>query len=70
MTKKTSVAIDMELLDAVREVLSTETIRETIERAFTEVLRVAARRCEVEALTAMRDLDLADDEVMAGAWRS
>ena len=41
---KTSVDIDMEKLDKVREILGTESIRETISAAFREVIRVAAVR--------------------------
>ena len=67
--KKTSVVIDEELLVAVQEVLETRTIRETIERAFREILREQARREETEALTSMRGMELSDDEVVAGAWR-
>jgi Arc/MetJ family transcription regulator len=67
--RKTSVEINEELLDAVQRVLSTTTIKETIEEAFREVLRVEARREEIEALSAMRGMDLADPEVMSRAWR-
>lgn len=41
---KTSVEIDMDKLDKVRGILGTETIRETINAAFREVIRVAAVR--------------------------
>ena len=68
--RKTSVEIDDGLLDAVRRVLSTATIRETIEAAFREVLRAEARREEIAALSEMRGMDLARPEIMAGAWRS
>lgn len=69
-TRKTSVEIDQQLLEAVQQALSTVTLRETIEEAFREVLRAEARREEVEALSTMRGMDLADPDVMAGAWRS
>ena len=69
-TRKTSVEIDIELLRAVQEVLETSTLRETVEQAFLEVLRAEARRQEIEELTSMARLDLADQEVMSGAWRS
>lgn len=69
-TRKTSVEIDEDLLDAAKRILETTTVRDTVEQAFREVARVEARRWEVEALTRMDDLDLADPEVMAGAWRS
>jgi Arc/MetJ family transcription regulator len=41
---KTSVDIDTDKLDKVREILGTESIRETINAAFREVIRVAAVR--------------------------
>jgi Arc/MetJ family transcription regulator len=41
---KTSVDIDIDKLDKVREILGTESIRETISAAFREVIRVAAVR--------------------------
>ena len=69
-SRKTSVVIDEDLLAAVQSVLETKTLKDTIERAFLEVLRVRAREEEVEALASLRGMDLADDEVMSGAWRS
>lgn len=67
-TRKTSVEINEDLLMEVQRALETTTIRETIEEAFREVLRMEARRAEVEALINMRGLDLADESVMARAW--
>ena len=69
-TRKTSVEIDEELLEAARKILETTTVKDTVEEAFRELARVEARRQEVEALTRMEELDLADPEIMAGAWRS
>jgi len=69
-TRKTSVEIDEELLAEVQRTLGTSTIRDTVEEAFLEVLRERARREEVEALARMTGMDLDDEEVMAGAWRS
>lgn len=67
--RKTSVEINPELLVAVQQVLSTTTIKDTIEEAFREVLRAEARREEVEALAAMDGMDLSNPAVMSGAWR-
>lgn len=67
---KTSVEIDRDLLERVRKVLATKTVKDTIQEAFREVLRIRARREEVAALSAMEGLDLADPEIMARAWRS
>ncbi len=68
--RKTSVEINQELLVEVQRVLSTTTIKDTIEEAFREVLRAEARREEIEALSTMSGMDLADQDVMSGAWRS
>ena len=69
-TRKTSVEINEDLLAAARRILGTKTVKDTIEGALREVVKAEARRLEVEALTQMKGLDLADAEVMAGAWRS
>ncbi|HEV2853599.1 MAG TPA: hypothetical protein VHC97_12420 [Thermoanaerobaculia bacterium] len=68
--RKTSVEINEELLTAAQRVLETTTIKDTIEAAFREVLQAQARREEVEALSTMRGMDLADDEIMSRAWRT
>lgn len=68
--RKTSVDIDDRLIDQVRDVLGTSSIKETIDGALREVMRGEARRREIEALSAMDGLDLADEQVMAKAWRS
>ncbi len=68
--RKTSVEINEELLAAVQRVLATSTIKDTIEAAFREVLQVEARREEVEALSTMQGMDLADDEIMSRTWRT
>lgn len=39
---KTSVEIDLEKLARVRDILGTETIRDTIDQAFREVIRAKA----------------------------
>lgn len=67
--RKTSVAIDEELLRQAQEHLGTSTVRETIHLALLEVLRSRARIDEVAALSEMKGLDLADAEVMSRAWR-
>jgi len=68
-TRKTSVAIDSELFESAQKALGTNSLRETIEQAFLEVLKARARRSEIEALEQMRGMDLADPVIMAGAWR-
>jgi Arc/MetJ family transcription regulator len=68
-TRKTSVEIDEELLAQAQATLKTATVRATVEGALLEVVRARARREEIEALSAMTGMDLADPAVMAGAWR-
>lgn len=68
--RKTSVEINEDLLTAVQRVLSTATLKDTIEQAFREVLRAQARREEVEALSTLRGMELSDEKVMSKAWRS
>ena len=68
--RKTSLAIDETLFSAAQRTLGTATLRETVEEAFREVLRAEARREEVRILSTMEGLDLADSEIMSGAWRS
>ena len=68
--RKTSVEVDFALIARVRVLLGTSTIKETIDIALREVDRREARRQEIEALSTMDGLDLADREVMTRAWRS
>jgi Arc/MetJ family transcription regulator len=68
-SRKTSVVIDEDLLTAVQRVLETRTVKDTIERAFLEVLRARAREEEVDALASRKGMDIGDDEVMSKAWR-
>ncbi len=68
-TRKTSLTIDEELLEEAREILRTDSLKETVNRALLEVVRASARREESKALAEMEGLELDDDEVMGGAWR-
>ena len=67
-SRKTSVELNEDLLEAVQQILATRTVRETIEQAFREIVRAEARRDEVRALREMDGMDLADPDVMARAW--
>ena len=68
--KKTSVVIDDSLLEQVQDLLGTRSIRDTIDTALREIVRNEARRQEIAALSEMDGLDLANEEIMARAWRS
>lgn len=68
--RKTSVEIDEELMAEAQRILSTETIKDTIHEAFLALVRQEARKADVQALSQLKGMDLADPEIMAGAWRS
>ncbi len=68
--RKTSVDIDDHLIDQVRHLLGTSSIKETIDGALREVVRGEARRQEIRALEDMDGLDLANENIMTKAWRS
>ena len=68
MTKKL-IEIDDNLLDEAKAILGTSTQRETVNRALDEVVRRRQRQDFMDLLTSGQ-LDLADAEVMRGAWRS
>ena len=67
---KTSVDIDDRLIEQARNLLGTNSINETIDRALREVVRNEARREEIRALAQMDGLDLSNEQVMAEAWCS
>jgi Arc/MetJ family transcription regulator len=66
---KTTLVLDEAKLRRVRKMLGTKGIRDTVDRALDEVIALDARRRLVEKLRKMDGIDLADDRVMAAAWR-
>ncbi len=66
---KRLVDIDDDLLDEATKVLAASTMKEAVNRSLQEVVLAARRRRHADRLSAMRDLDLDDPAVMAGAWR-
>ena len=68
VTKKL-VDIDDDVLREASRVLGAPTMKATVNQALVEVVRLANRRAHAERLATMRDLDLADDDVMTQAWR-
>ena len=68
MTKRL-VDIDGALLDEATRILGASTMKEAVNRSLEEVVLAARRRRHADRLSELRDLDLADPEVMAGAWR-
>lgn len=66
---KRLVDIDDELLAEATKILGASTMKEAVNRSLEEVVRAASRRRHVDRLRNMRNLDLDDPAVMAGAWR-
>ncbi len=66
---RTTIVLTQKKLAKVRRVLGTTGIKETVERAFDEILAMEVRKHAVERLIKMEGIDLADKRVMARAWR-
>ncbi len=66
---KTLVDVDEQYLAAAREVLHTETKKDTVNAALREVAALAARRRDLLRLASGGLPDLEDEGVMRGAWQ-
>jgi hypothetical protein len=63
--RKTTLAIDDEILSRARDVLGTRGIRDTIDAALQEVIDARLRVRHIERLASMPDLE----RLRAEAWR-
>ena len=61
--------IDDDLVAAAKRILGTKTTTETLTEALREIIRIEGRARGLERLRRREGLDLADPEVMQGAWR-
>ncbi len=68
-TRKTALMIDDELVAQARRILGTKSTTDTIAEAMREIIRIEGRARGLERLRRREGLDLADPEVMRGAWR-
>jgi Arc/MetJ family transcription regulator len=66
---KRLVDIDDDLLEKAKEILDADTIKETVNRSLGEVIAMRLRMEHFERLRTGAGTDIADDEVMSGAWR-
>jgi Arc/MetJ family transcription regulator len=66
---KTLIDIDDEYLEAAQRVLGTATKKDTVNAALREVTALAARRRDLQRLTAGRLGDLENEDVMRAAWQ-
>jgi Arc/MetJ family transcription regulator len=69
MMTKRLVDIDDELLQQATALLGAATMKDAVNRALEAVVTAERRRQHSHRLTAMEGLDLADTDVMSGAWR-
>ncbi len=67
--RRSQVDIDDELLAEATGILGASTMKEAVNRSLEEVVLAARRRRHADRLSTLRNLDLDDPEVMAGAWR-
>jgi hypothetical protein len=67
--RKTSFEVDFEKVDAVRDVLGTRSLTDTVDAALDEVIKLRERGRLAELLFESGALELDDPSAMAGAWR-
>jgi Arc/MetJ family transcription regulator len=67
--RKTALMIDDDLVAEAKRILGTKTTTETLAEALREIIRIEGRARGLERLRRREGLDLADPEVMQGAWR-
>jgi Arc/MetJ family transcription regulator len=63
------VDLDEELLASAKDILGTDTLKDTVNTAFREIVSLEMRRRHLERLRTMIGLDLDNPDVMKGAWR-
>jgi len=66
---KRLVDIDDRLLEQARDILGATTMKDAVNAALAEVVRIDLVRRHAQRLTKMDGLDLNDPDVMVGAWR-
>lgn len=66
---RTLIDLDDDLLAQAAAVLGTGTKKDTVNSALGEVVRAELRRRHLDDLATGRLPDLADPDVMDGAWR-
>ncbi len=67
--RKASFEVDFDKIDAVRGILGTKSLTDTVDAALGEVIKLRERQRLVELLFEPGAVQLDDPGVMAGAWR-
>ena len=68
MTKRL-VDIDDELLEQARRITGASTMKETVNAALKHTVEAELRLQHARRIVGRHGTDIADDEVMSGAWR-
>ena len=63
------VDLDEELLASAKDILGTDTLKDTVNSAFSEIVSLEMRRRHLERLRTMIGLDLDNSEIMKHSWR-
>ena len=63
------IDVDDALLEQVRVITGADTMKETVNAALRRTVEAELRMRHVRRLADLDGTDLADDEVMAAAWR-
>jgi Arc/MetJ family transcription regulator len=69
MMRRTTIVIDEKKLAKAQRLLGTKGIKDTVERAFDEIIAADLRRQAFDRLRTMQGLELDNPDVMAKAWR-
>jgi hypothetical protein len=67
--RKTSFEVDFAKIDAVKGILRTTTLTDTVDKALSEIIKLDQRQRLVELLFASDRLALGDPDAISGAWR-
>ena len=71
MSRRTTIEMDEDLLAAAQAALGTRGLKETVDRALSEVVRASRRRALADRLASGAGLDLdAETTTAARRWRT
>jgi Arc/MetJ family transcription regulator len=71
VSRRTTIEMDEQLLEDAQAVLGTSGLKETVDRALTEVVRASRRRALADRLTSGAGLDFDDQTIRAArGWRT
>jgi len=71
VSRRTTIEMDEELLEAAQAALGTRGLKETVDRALTEVVRASRRRAFADRLISGTGLDFDDQTIsFVRRWRT